>query len=73
MTSDGEATKDIKCRIAKASRAICCKSVFDNKALSIRTKREVYIHKGVVLAVLGHGSETWVLKDPTCETSLFIS
>jgi len=34
----------IKCKIAKASRPYGSlkKSVFDNKALSVRTKREVY-------------------------------
>jgi len=52
LTRDGEVMKDIKCRITKASRALGClnKSVFDIKALSIRTKRKVY--NGVVLAVL---------------------
>ena len=52
LSSDGEVMEDIKCRIAKASRAFGClrMAVFDNKALSIKTKRAVY--ECVVLAVL---------------------
>jgi hypothetical protein len=55
---DGEMTTDVVIRIAKAARAFGClrKSIFQDKGLSIVTKREVY--RAVVLSVLLYGAET---------------
>ena len=62
MSRDGDVTEDVKCRIAKASRAFGClrDPIFNNPILSIPTKRTVY--KAIVLAVLLYGAETWALK-----------
>ena len=49
-------------RIAKAARAFGSlrKPTFQDRHLSIATKRQVY--RAVVLSVLLHGAKTWVLK-----------
>ena len=62
ISRDGEVTVEIDCRIAKASRAFGClkKPIFQDRNLSIATKRQVY--RAVVLSVLLYGAETWVLK-----------
>ena len=54
--------KEVKERIAKASRAfgVLKEPVFRDKNLSLATKRLVY--KAVVLATLLYGSETWTTK-----------
>ena len=54
--------EDVKCRIAKDSRAFGClrDPIFNNPILSIPTERAVY--KAIVLAVLSYGAETWALK-----------
>ena len=62
ISRDSEVTVEIDCRIAKASRAFGClrKPIFQDRNLSIATKRQVY--RAVVLSVLLYGAETWVLK-----------
>ena len=62
ISKDGDAMKDVKCRIAKASRAFGCLrgSIFNNPLLSIPTKRAVY--RATVLSVLMYGAESWTLK-----------
>ena len=62
ISKDGEVTVEIDCRIAKASRAFGClrKPIFQDRNLSIATKRQVY--QAVVLSVLLYGAETWLLK-----------
>ena len=44
ISRDGEVTVEIDCRIAKASRAFGClrKPIFQDRNLSIATKRQVY-------------------------------
>ena len=44
MSSDGEIMVKIDCRIAKASRAFGClrRPIFQNRNLSVVTKRQVY-------------------------------
>lgn len=62
ITDDGEVKNEIGTRIAKASRAFGClqKPIFQNKHLSVETKRKVY--KAKVLTVLLYGVETWTIK-----------
>lgn len=64
ISRDGEVTVEIDCRIAKASRAFGClrRPIFQDRNLSIATKRQVY--RAVVLSVLLYGAETWTLKAP---------
>ena len=44
VSRDGDVTEDVKCRIAKASRAFGClrNPIFNNPILSIPMKRAVY-------------------------------
>ena len=58
----GEPTVEIDHRIAKASRAFGClrRPIFQDRNLSVATKRQVY--GAVVLSVLLYGAETWTLK-----------
>ena len=62
ITRDGEVTDEVKCRIGKAARAFGClqKRIFQNRCLSVETKRKVY--RAVVLSVLLYGAETWTIK-----------
>ena len=63
VSNNGSIEEDVKERIAKASRAFGClkKSVFQNKLLSIKTKRAVY--RAVVLGTdLLYGAEPWTTK-----------
>ena len=62
ITRDGEVTDEVKCRIGKAARAFGClqKPIFQNRCLSVETKRKVY--RAVVLSVLLYGAETWTIK-----------
>ena len=62
MSRDGDVTEDMKCRIAKASKAFGCLRgpIFNNPILSISTKRAAY--QVIVLVVLLYGVETWTLK-----------
>ena len=62
LQSSGSAEADVKSRIDKASQAFgrLKRSVFQDKALSVTTKRVVY--KAVVLGTLLYGSETWTTK-----------
>ena len=64
LSVDGEATCEVKCRIAKASRAFGCLRVpiFANRTLSVHTKRTVY--NAVVVSILLYGAEAWTLKAP---------
>ena len=64
LSSDGEITAEVSCKIAKASKAFGCLRVpiFLNRTLSINTKRAVY--KAVVIYTLLYGAETWTLKAP---------
>ena len=58
LSRDGDVMEDVKCRIAKASRAFGCLrcSVSNNPILSLMTKRMVY--RAIVLSVLLYGAET---------------
>ena len=62
ISRDGEITSEVTRRIARATRVFGCLRVpvFKNKHLSLATKRVVY--RAVVLAVLLHGAETWMMK-----------
>ena len=62
LSRDGDVMEDVKCRIAKASRAFGCLrgAIFNNPMLSLTTKRMVY--RAMVLSVLLYGAETWTLK-----------
>ena len=62
ISKDGDIMEDVKCRIAKASKAFGCLRgpIFNNPILSIPTKRAVY--RATVLSVLMYGAETWNLK-----------
>ena len=55
--------EDVKCWIAKASRAFGCLrgSIFSNPILSLTKKRMVYV-KSIVTSVLLYSAETWTLK-----------
>ena len=62
ITSDGEVNVKVKSHIRKATRAFgyLQKSIFQNKYLSVETKRVVY--KAAVLSILLYGAETWAIK-----------
>ena len=62
ITRDGEIKGEVMCRISKAARSFGClqKSIFQNRHLSVETKRKVY--RAVVLSVLLYGAETWTIK-----------
>ena len=62
ITSDGEVKEDVKIRIGKAARAFGClqRAVFQNRRLSVETKRKVY--KAAVLSVLLYATEAWAIK-----------
>jgi len=64
LSSDGEATCEVKCQIAKASKAFGTLRIplFSNCHLSIHTKRIVY--NAVVISILLYGAETWTVKAP---------
>ena len=64
LSSDCDATCEVKCRLARASKAFGAMQVpiFSNQFLSINTKRSVYT--AVVISILLHGTETWKLKSP---------
>ena len=64
LSSDGEITAGVSCRISKASKAFGCLRVpvFLNHTVSINIKRAVY--KAVVIYNLLYGAETWTLKAP---------
>ena len=64
LSSDGEITTEVSCRIANASKAFGCLRVpiFLNRTLSVNTKRAVY--KAIVISILLYGVETWALKAP---------
>ena len=53
---------EVVARLAKASRAFGClrSAVFQNRRISVATKREVY--RAVVLSTLLYGAETWTVK-----------
>ena len=58
----GEVLKDVEDKIARASRAfgVLCRPVFQDKGLSLKTKKMVY--RAVVMGVLLYGAEAWVNK-----------
>jgi len=58
VSSNGEISEDIKCRIAKLFHVFDCL----RHSLLLSTKRVVY--QAIVLAVLLYGAETWTLKAP---------
>ena len=62
ITRDGEVYREVVARLEKASRAFGClrAAVFQNKRISIATKREVY--RAVVFSTLLYGAETWSVK-----------
>ena len=62
ISKDGDVMEDVKCRIAKASKAFGCLrgSIFNSPLLSIPTKRAMY--RATVLSVLMYGADTWTLK-----------
>ena len=62
ISNSCEVQKEVECRIAKAARAFGClkKSIFQNKSLSLNTKKIVY--RAVVLSSLLYSAETWVTK-----------
>ena len=62
MSSDGDLSKEVLCRIAKAARIFGClkEPIFRSKHLSLETKRAVY--RAVVLSTLLYGAETWTIK-----------
>ena len=62
ITCDGEVQNEVKIRISKAARAFGClqKSIFQDRRLSVETKRRVY--EAAVLSVLLYGAETWSIK-----------
>ena len=57
LSRDGDVMEDVKCRIAKASRAFGCLSgsVFDNPVLSM-------VYRAIGLSLLLYDAETWTLK-----------
>ena len=73
ISRDGEVTVEIDCIIAKASRAFGClrKPIFQDRNLSIATKRQV--HRAVVLSVLLYGDENLGTEGPTCKASELLS
>ena len=62
ITTDAEVDNEVKIHIGKAARAFGClqKSIFQNRRLSVSTKRRVY--RVVVLSVLLYCAETWTIK-----------
>ena len=62
ITSNGEVQNEVKIRISKAARAFGClqKSIFQDRRLSVETKRRVY--EATVLSVLLYGAKTWSIK-----------
>ena len=64
LSSDCEATCEVKCKLARAYKAFGALRVpiFSNHYLSIITKGSVYI--AVVISILLYGAETWTLKSP---------
>ena len=62
IRSSGSNTRDVVERVASSSRAFgkMKRAVFQNRALSTRTKHSVY--KVVVLGTLLYGSEAWTTK-----------
>ena len=62
VSSDGEISENIKCRLAKSSHVFgyLRHRIFAIVCLSLRTKRMVY--QATVLAVLLYGAETWTLE-----------
>ena len=62
ITSNGEVQNEVKIRISKAARAFGClqKSIFQDRRLSVETKRRVY--EATVLSVLLYGAEMWSIK-----------
>ena len=62
LHQNGLSESDVKERIARASRAfgMLRKPIFNNRSLSVPTKRTVY--RAVVLSTLLYGSETWTTK-----------
>ena len=63
LSSDCEATSEVKCTLARASKAFGALRVpIFNSHLSINTKRSVYT--AVIISILLYGAETWTLKAP---------
>ena len=62
ISRNGEVKDEVKCRIAKATRSFGClqKSIFQNRHLSVETKKKVC--RAVVLSVLLYGAEAWTVK-----------
>ena len=62
IISNGEVQNEVKIRISKAARAFGClqKSIFQDRRLSVETKRRVY--EATVLSVLLYGAEMWSIK-----------
>ena len=62
ISRDGEYTAEVNTRIAKAAREFGClrRPIFQDRNLSIATKRQVYC--AVVLPMLLNGAETWASK-----------
>ena len=62
LHQNGLSESDVKERIARASRTfgMLRKPIFNNKSLSVPTKRTVY--RAVVLSTLLYGSEIWTTK-----------
>ena len=58
LCNDGEVTREVACRIVKASKVYgsLCHAIFMNRNFSVSTKRKVY--KTAVLSVLLYGAET---------------
>ena len=56
VEAHGEVLKDVEDKIARA----LCRPVFQDRSLSLRTKRMVY--RAVVMGLLLYGAETWVNK-----------
>ena len=56
ISRDGEVTMEIDCRVAKAARAFGClrRPIFQDRNLSVATKRQVY--RAVVVSVLLYGA-----------------
>eukprot|EP00117_Sycon_ciliatum_P040682 scpid34913/ scgid5748/ RNA-directed DNA polymerase from mobile element jockey; Reverse transcriptase len=61
---DGQSSHDVQSRLAKASRVFGSLRVpvFENRSLSLRCRRRVYI--ALVLTTLLYGAETWTPKAP---------
>ena len=70
LCNDGEVTREVACRIAKASRVFGSlrNAIFMNRTFSVSTKRNVY--KAVVVSILLYGAETWTIKAPDLQQQL---